>query len=171
MESDNSPNPQISAIAPDPQKSAIPPPSEFYSAIEAAAMSGTDWDMRPHVLDKRTGQYILLDSGAQVTACPPDPGDVVDPTTTLKAVNNTRLKCYGYKTLEVQINRKSYPIRAIKTDIDSPILGWDFQRKHRLSTGWTEWGDAQIIDAVNGIKSIMKYKAIPDSLPRRLSKL
>ena len=93
LESDNSPNPQISAIAPDPQKAAKPPPSEFYSAIEAAAMSGTDWDMRPHVLDKRTGQYILLDSGAQVTACPPDPGDVVDPTTTLKAVNNTRLKC------------------------------------------------------------------------------
>ena len=101
----DSPEPQIAATAPDPQQAVGPPPSEFYSAIEAASMSGTDWDMRPHVLDKRTGQYILLDSGAQVTACPPDPGDQVDPSIALKAVNNARMKCYGYKTLEVHINK------------------------------------------------------------------
>ena len=165
LEGPPDPVPKVAAM------SAEPPPSDFFSAVEAAKMSGLDWDMRPHVLDKRTGQYLLLDSGAQVTACPPDPGDQVDPSIALKAVNNARMKCYGYKTLEVQINRKKYPIRAIKTDVDTPILGWDFTRTHKLTTGWTEWGDAEVVDTKNNIKSILKYKAIPSTHPRRICEL
>ena len=148
-----------------------PLPTEFFSAVEAASMSGQDWDMRPHLLDKNSGQYMLLDSGAQISACPPDPGDQEDPSIAVKAVNHSRLKCYGYKNLEVRINRKTYPIVAIKTEVDVPILGWDFTRTHKLSTGWTEFGDAEIIDSKNKIKSILKYRAVPDTQPRRLSKI
>ena len=125
---------------------SIDPPEEFFSAIEAKNMENSDWDMRPHLLDKVTGKYLLLDSGAQVTAYPPDPGDQVDPSISLKAVNGSKLRCYGYKEVYVKINRKSYKIQAIKTDVPNPILGWNFQRRHRLDVRWTEYGDAQIVD-------------------------
>ena len=156
--------------APEPSKSNAPP-QDFYSAIEAQKMQGEDWDMRPHIHDKLSGNHILLDSGAQVSAYPPDPGDSVDSSVTLKAVNGARLKCYGYKDVKIKINRKTYDIRAIKTDVPNPILGWDFQRKHRLTVDWTDFGDAEIIDKKNGIKSILKYKAVSLTSPRRLAKL
>ena len=79
-------------------------PDEFYSALEAINMSHENWDMRPHLLDKKSGDHLLLDSGAAVSCCPPDPGDAVDPTIALKAVNGTRLKCFGKKRVEK--NRK-----------------------------------------------------------------
>ena len=106
-----------------------------------------------------------------MTAYPPDPGDEVDPNITLKAVNGTKLKCYGYKEVKVQINRKQYKIKAIKTDVKNPILGWNFQRKHRLAIDWTPFGDAEIIDRVNGIRSILKYKAVPHAQAQRLCQL
>ena len=34
-----------------------PPPSDFYTALEAEKMKGVDWDMRPHVFDKQTNSY------------------------------------------------------------------------------------------------------------------
>ena len=171
LETNSPPTPQISSLSSEAQSIKEKPPDEFVTALEAANMQFQNYDMRPHVLDKLTNTYFLLDSGAQVSACPPDPGDVVDHSVSLKAVNNSKLKCYGYKDMEIQINRKRYPIRAIKTDVSTPILGWDFTRAHRLTTDWTEYGDMEISDKKNGIRSILKYKAIPDSQPRRLSKI
>ena len=56
-----------------------PPPAEFFTAVEAAKMEqGQNWDMRPHLFDNNSKQFILLDSGAQVSAYPPDPGDQID---------------------------------------------------------------------------------------------
>ena len=152
-------------------ESEIPPPGLF-SAAEAVNMSEAEnYDMRPHIFDGVSKKHLLLDSGSQVTAYPPDPGDKVDPSMSLKAVNGTRLKCYGYKEVSVRINRKKYDIRAIKTDVENPILGWNFVRKHRLTLDWSPWGDAEIIDKRAKIKQILKYKAIPSSQPRKLSKL
>ena len=148
-----------------------PPPSDFFTALEAANMSGQDWDMRPHLLDKNTNSYVLLDSGAAVSAYPPDPGDKVDPSVVLKAVNGTKLKCYGYKDVDIKIGRKTYAIQVVKTDVSSPVLGWNFTRKHRLTMDWSEFGDALLIDKRNGISSVLKYKAISHSRPQRLAKL
>ena len=70
---------QVSAMAADPAmvasevKPPDPPPSDFFTAIEAAKMVGVDWDMRPHIYDQNTKSHLLLDSGAAVTAYPPDP--------------------------------------------------------------------------------------------------
>ena len=141
-------------------------PNEFYSALEALKMSHENWDMRPHLLDKRSGDHLLLDSGAAVSCCPPDPGDAIDPKIALKAVNGTRLKCFGKKKVEIQINRKTYEIEMLKTEVQKPILGWDFTRKHRLTQDWTDFGDAVLIDKRNGISSILKYKAISKSQVR-----
>ena len=111
--------------------------AEFLSAAEAVRLqaSDEDLDIRPYLFDGNSKRHILLDSGSQVCAWPPDPGDVVDPAMSLKAVNGSKLKCYGYKEVQVRINRKTYDIKAIKTDVANPILGWNFTRKHKLHTG------------------------------------
>ena len=148
-----------------------PPPSDFYTALEAEKMKGVDWDMRPHVFDKQTNSYLLLDTGAQCSAFPPDPGDKPDPKLALKAVNGSRMKCYGFKEVEVQVNRKTYRIKVIKTDVKTPILGWDFVRRHRVGIGWSEFGDALFIDRRNNIRAVMKYKAVLHSDLVRISEV
>ena len=69
----------------------------FLSAVEAFKLQHAEegLDIRPYLLDSNTNQYILWDSGSQVTAWPPEPGDRVDPKLTLRAVNGSKLKCYG----------------------------------------------------------------------------
>ena len=44
-------------------------------------------DIRPHVWDKESSQFLLVDSGSQCTAFPPDPGDREVKGVFLKAVN------------------------------------------------------------------------------------
>ena len=62
-------------------------------------------------------------------------------------------------------------MKVIKTDVIQPVMGWDFQKKHRLTVDWTEWGDAIILDKRNGIQSILKYKAMAKNMVRGLSLL
>ena len=145
--------------------------AEFYSASEALKLqSGEEGlDMRPYLFDKNSKEHILMDSGSQVCAWPPEPGDRVDPEMKLKAVNGSQLKCYGYKDVKVRINRKEYGIRAIKTDVQSPILGWNFTRKHRLWTGWNQWGDVILTDPKAKIETILKYKSLTQNQTHKLS--
>ena len=103
---------------------------EFCPAFEA--FEKDEKDKRPYLYESVMDQFLLIDSGAQVSAVPPDPGDQVDPTMSLRAVNGDRINCYGTKVLEVRIGRKTYPITVIKSDVRSPILGWNFVRRHRL---------------------------------------
>ena len=90
------------ATANDPQESE----PEFLSAAEAMRLQSVeeDLDMRPYLYDGNSKKHILLDSGSQVCAWPPDPGDQIDPSTRLKAVNGSGLRCYGYKEVEIKIN-------------------------------------------------------------------
>ena len=145
--------PQVAAVGGEDSSM----PQEFFTAIEAEKMGDVNWDMRPHFYDKLSKAHLLLDSGAAVSAWPPDPGDVPDPNLFLRAVNGAKLRCYGYKQVDIQINRKRYPMKVIKTEVTQPVMGWDFQKKHRLTVDWTEYGDAVLIDRRNGISSILKY--------------
>ena len=155
---------EIGEIVTDTESAIDPEVSEldFLSAAEALQKQSQEeeLDMRPYLFDGNSKSYILLDSGSQVCAWPPDPGDQIDPTTKLKAVNGSGLKCYGFKEVDIKINRKTYPIRVIKTDVAKPILGWNFTRKFRLSTGWTEWGDVVLSDPKAKVSQILKYKSI-----------
>ena len=115
------------------RKKVGPPVPEYMSAVEALKWKDhPDVDIRPHLFDKDLGCHLLIDSGSQVTACPPDPGDKPLKDIYLKAVNGTKIKCFGYKELVVKINRKQYRYKAYKAQVDSPVLGWDFVRHHRL---------------------------------------
>ena len=135
---------------------------EFLTAADAIKLQAADEDLdiRPYLFDGNSRKHLLLDSGSQVCAWPPDPGDTVDPGMRLKAVNGSKLRCYGFKEVNIRINRKTYPIRAIKTDVVTPILGWNFTRKHRLHTGWTEWGDMVLTDPKAKINQILKFRSI-----------
>ena len=93
----------------------------FYSAAEAVRMQSDEMDMRPYIYDSNSKQHILWDSGSQVCAWPPDPGDVPDPKKKLKAVNGTLLNCYGTKEIEIQINRKTLRFTALKADVTATI--------------------------------------------------
>ena len=67
----------VESETPSVDVAEIPPP-ELFSAYEAFKMRDGDpqaYDMRPHVFDGVTKKHLLLDSGSQVTAYPPDPGD------------------------------------------------------------------------------------------------
>ena len=161
--------PEIAALHSESATRADSRPAEYFSAYEAMGMQTEQLDMRPYLLDSISKEHILLDSGSQVCAWPPDPGDVPDPRMSLKAANNSKLRCYGVKEVEIQIGRKTYQVSAIKTDVSKPILGWNFTRKHRLHTGWTSWGDMVLIDKKAKTEHILKYRALPEGQVHRLS--
>ena len=54
-------------------------------------------DIRPHIFDPVLKQFLLCDSGSMVSAFPPDLGDLPVRNQFLKAVNGSRMACYGYK--------------------------------------------------------------------------
>ena len=97
-------------------------------------------DLRPHLHDKKLDKFFLVDSGSQCTAVPPDPGDQPSGEF-LKAVNGSKIKCFGHKVIEVKIGRKTYHYKAIKADIEQAVLGWDFMRAHKLDIVWNDFGD------------------------------
>ena len=65
------------------------------------AMAAMDWceahlgvDFRPHLYDPEMKKHLLVDSGSQVCALPPDPGDKAAGGVFLKAANGSKIKCY-----------------------------------------------------------------------------
>ena len=54
------------------------------------------------------------------------------------------------------------------TDIKQPIIGWNFIKKYRLSTGWNRWGDPLLIDRKARIYATMRSD---DDDMRRISSL
>ena len=101
-----------------------------------------------------------MDSGAAVTAIPPEPGDVHKPELALKAANNTRIKCYGFKILDIQIGRKRYAIQAAIADVNQPIIGFDFLQKYKLDMAWVD-EDLTLYDKKAQIRAQLHFKAIP----------
>ena len=109
---------------PPPSEGVVtPPPSElpaFQAVLWEVGAQGVD--MRPHIYDKFSGQYMLLDSGAQISACPPDPGDVEDPSMTLRAANGSPIPCDG--TVSITVEFENHPTTF--TALVSPALGKKF---------------------------------------------
>ena len=144
---DNCPERQFYSSIKGETKEVVKPPTEMSAAQAINHQSGhLGVDIRPHLFDSVLKQHVLCDSGSQITAWPPDPGDSPLPNTFLKAVNGSKLNCYGYKQVSVKIGRKEYHFQAIKADVQSPILGWDFFKHYRIGFRWNRWGDAVLFD-------------------------
>ena len=119
-----------------------------------------DKDLRPHYFDPVLRQELLIDSGSQVTAFPPDPGDIEDKNVVLRAVNGTKIKTYGFKEVSIKINRKTYPFKAIKAQVESPVIGWDFMKAHKLDLRWGDFGDLFLYDRVAQIYGLLNCKEL-----------
>ena len=80
-------------------------------------------DIRPRLWDKSSGEARLLDSGAQISATKRLPGDKINNSMRLIAVNGSQINTYGVRKIELKINRKAYTINAVICDINQDILG------------------------------------------------
>ena len=100
---------------------------EVIAPDEVAASSLDDnVDIRPRVYDNATQEWVLVDTGSQVSVIKPGPNDKVNPLLRLEAVNGTEIPCYGKKAHNVRLGRKTYHIDAVISDTTDTILGMDF---------------------------------------------
>ena len=128
---------------------------------EVQAEADKNVDIRPHLFDPVLGQTLLCDSGSQVSAFPPEPGDQPLPHVFLKAANGSRMACFGKKTVSIKIGRKPYQFEFIKAQVESPIIGWDFMKHHKLDLRWNENEQITIYDKKANISAILEFKEIP----------
>ena len=97
-------------------------------------------DLRPKMVDGFGVRY-LLDSGSMTSVVKPEPGDRLDPSIRLQAVDGTPFPAFGRREIEIKIGRKLYKISAVIAKVQTPILGWDFIRKYKLDWIWGDFGD------------------------------
>ena len=62
-------------------------------------------DVRPRLVDKKSGVARLIDSGSMITATAKKPGDMPDNSRRLVAVNGSSIQTYGTREIEVKIGR------------------------------------------------------------------
>ena len=96
------------------------------SPVQTSAIADAEVDIRPRFFDNLTNQWMLVDTGAQVSCVPPSPGDQVDPSLRCEAVDGSLLPCYGKKMLTFRIGRKTYHQPVMITNTTETILGIDF---------------------------------------------
>ena len=153
------------ASAVNPYESDLP----FGTVVPA--ISALDWsigrhncDLRPRLIDKSTGEARLVDSGSMITATKRLSDDKEDHALNLVAVNGSRIKTYGTRTINVKINRKNYPMKAVICDIEQDILGMDFLTKFRLGFEWDDFNQTElyIVDRKAQIKSELPSSHSPN---------
>ena len=99
-------------------------------------------------------------SWSMVSIFPPDPGDIPVKNQFLKAANGSRMACYGYKDILIKIGRKPYPFKIIKAQVESPIIGWDFMKHHKLDLIWNDSDQITIYDKRSKVSSVLHLKPI-----------
>ena len=140
--------------------------------VEVPALDAVGWvsghrnvDIRPRLVDLGSGEARLVDSGAQISATARKPGDKIDESVNLIAVNGSKIKTYGLREIQFKINRKAYSIMAVVCDIPQDILGMDFITKYKLNFEWDD-SDLYIVDKKAQIRSRLKIVTVPTSLTR-----
>ena len=136
-------------------------------AVDAVGGSFSNCDIRPRLLDKKSGRFRLIDSGSQITATVRSPEDKLDPTMRLVAVNGSKIDTYGVKQIEVKLGRKSYQVEAVVCDIQQDILGMDFIKKYKLGLEWNEaQSELYLVDKKADIKAKLQMVTVPADLQR-----
>ena len=138
-------------------------------AIDAVDWSlGRNCDIRPRLLDKSSGITRLIDSGSQISVAKKSPGDKIDNSIKLVAVNGSKIETFGQKEIKVKIGRKEYKVPAIICDIQQDILGMDFITRYRLNFEWDDFDQTElyIVDKKAKIKAPLQIVTVPHSTPR-----
>ncbi|GFX79092.1 transposon Tf2-11 polyprotein [Trichonephila clavipes] len=90
---------------------------------------------RLFLLDRKSGQKFLIDSGSEICVIPPSPNMNKSPQSnfSLFAANNTKIPAYGMVRKELNLGlRRPFIWTFIIADVSSPIIGADFLKHFNL---------------------------------------
>ncbi|GFX65333.1 hypothetical protein TNCV_3168801 [Trichonephila clavipes] len=90
---------------------------------------------RLFLLDRKSGQKFLIDSGSEICVIPPSPTMNKSPQSnfSLFAANNTKIPAYGMVRKELNLGlRRPFIWTSIIADVSSPIIGADFLKHFNL---------------------------------------
>ena len=110
---------------------------EVAAAQAAEVKSDCSTDVRPHVYDRRSKQWLMLDSGAAVSIWPKRLLPEAMPTTNaLRAVNGTKISTFGNKNVTIDLAHQNFTHSFVVAEVPTPILGWDFLVTFKLDLRW-----------------------------------
>ena len=94
------------------------------------------------VCDKLSGNLFLIDSGAEVSLLPPSAANRTrgDSGRPLNAVNSSKVKSYGQRTVTVQLHGHSFSWEFTIADTNCHLLGADYLRANSLLPNLTTPG-------------------------------
>ncbi|GFU48982.1 hypothetical protein TNCV_2332811 [Trichonephila clavipes] len=91
---------------------------------------------RLFLLDRKSGQKFLIDSGSEICVIPPSPTMNKSPQSNFSlffAANNTKIPAYGMVRKELNLGlRRPFIWTFIIADVSSPIIGADFLKHFNL---------------------------------------
>ncbi|GFU10678.1 transposon Tf2-11 polyprotein [Trichonephila clavipes] len=90
---------------------------------------------RLFLLDRKSGQKFLIDSGSEICVIPPSPTMNKSPQSnfSLFAANNTKIPAYGMVRKELNLGlRRPFIWTFIIADVSCPIIGADFLKHFNL---------------------------------------
>ncbi|GFS64945.1 hypothetical protein TNCV_1584401 [Trichonephila clavipes] len=105
------------------------------SSVIAGMAEPSQHTSRLFLLDRKSGQKFLIDSGKEICVIPPSPTMNKSPQSnfSLFAANNTKIPAYGMVRKELNLGlRRPFIWTFIIADVSSPIIGADFLKHFNL---------------------------------------
>ncbi|GFW65381.1 transposon Tf2-8 polyprotein [Trichonephila clavipes] len=105
------------------------------SSVIAGMAEPSKHTSRLFLLDRKSGQKFLIDSGSEIFVIPPFPTMNKSPQSnfSLFAANNTKIPAYGMVRKELNLGlRRPFIWTFIIADVSSPIIGADFLKHFNL---------------------------------------
>ncbi|GFX04352.1 retrovirus-related Pol polyprotein from transposon 17.6 [Trichonephila clavipes] len=105
------------------------------SSVIAGMAEPSQHTSRLFLLDRKSGQKFLIDSGSEICVIPPSPTMNKSPQSnfSLFAANNTKIPAYGMVRKELNLGlRRPFIWTFIIADVSSPIIGADFLKHFNL---------------------------------------
>ncbi|GFU22777.1 retrovirus-related Pol polyprotein from transposon 17.6 [Trichonephila clavipes] len=105
------------------------------SSVIAGMAEPSKHTSRLFLLDRKSDQKFLIDSGSEICVIPPSPTMNKSPQSnfSLFAANNTKIPAYGMVRKELNLGlRRPFIWTFIIADVSSPIIGADFLKHFNL---------------------------------------
>ncbi|GFV85233.1 retrovirus-related Pol polyprotein from transposon 297 [Trichonephila clavipes] len=105
------------------------------SSVIAGMAEPSKHTSRLFLLDRKSGQKFLIDSGSEICVIPPSPTMNKSPQSnfSLFVANNTKIPAYGMVRKELNLGlRRPFIWTFIIADVSSPIIGADFLKHFNL---------------------------------------
>ncbi|GFX11933.1 retrovirus-related Pol polyprotein from transposon 297 [Trichonephila clavipes] len=105
------------------------------SSVIAGMAEPSKHTSRLFLLDRKSGQKFLIDSGSEICVIPPSPTMNKSPQSnfSLFAANNTKIPAYGMVRKELNLGlRRPFIWTFIIADVSCPIIGADFLKHFNL---------------------------------------